>query len=766
MKGLGCVRFGGSELENSYQAGSALAPAPQDHAEPQVSIAQRKLGAVGVENLALPLEKRRRQLLDCAVRMREGLPEAARPFLSDLGAVLEGLTCRISIIGQVKAGKSTFINALTQRAGLLPSNINPWTTAITNLHFGCRREPANLSARMRFFEPDEWDRIWHADGRLRELTERFVPGFEPELLRRHVEEMRRRSEQRLGPALKELLGTVHEYPEFSPPLLEQYVCAGAPIGVAPSENETVQYSDIVKSADIYFDPPGLCFPTIISDTPGTNDPFLVRDEITRRALDQADIHVVVLIARQALSSADVALLRILRGLHKDRIVVFINRIDELGDLVQDVPQVVEHVREGLRREFPGSDMPVIAGSALWAQMASIGADVDIQRVLASNARGYAAQVAPSVPMQANGADPVMSRLSETLNACSGLPDLTRTISRLALESHASSVLQQVASSLAEVGEVSVRSARHEIERLDVSLASEVSQAQSVDSELNFIRERVDQTEKLLSALNTFIIDVQARAEQVSADRVESLEDTLLGQVRQFAETEGRELREAMASDVRGHVWQCDTRDIRRLLEATVISEFRRAEYDLWQLYLSVIPKLHELIEQFASSAQGQRPTPLARLEGRPPSISSLSRFVTLDLSEPFWKRWWSNSKRPEEREAELRMLIREEFYEVVNDLIASTQVQLEEVRAQMLEDVTRNFVLIAEALQERSELTLGRMKELQSEKSALGDDDVRAQRVKRRDELSKHIFAVEPIVGELNELRDAWTQPRNLIGSG
>src|SRR3546814_15588565 len=49
------------------------------------------------------------------------------------------------------------------------------------------------------------------------------------------------------------------------------------------------------------------------DTPGTNDPFLVRDEITRRALENADIYIVVLTARQALSSADVALLRILRG---------------------------------------------------------------------------------------------------------------------------------------------------------------------------------------------------------------------------------------------------------------------------------------------------------------------------------------------------------------------------------------------------------------------------------------------------------------------
>ena len=78
----------------------------------------------------------------------------------------------------------------------------------------------------------------------------------------------------------------------------------------------------------------------------------MRDEITRRALENADIYIVVLTARQALSSADVALLRILRGLHKERITVFINRIDELGDLVRDVPAIVKHVQAGLRPRVP------------------------------------------------------------------------------------------------------------------------------------------------------------------------------------------------------------------------------------------------------------------------------------------------------------------------------------------------------------------------------------------------------------------------------
>lgn len=750
-------------LESVPHAKSPLANGPEVNSFGRGPAVPRRLGAVGVDKIAATLEDKRQRLIDCAVRMHEGLPISAQPFVSDLRDVLDRLSCRIGIIGQVKAGKSTFINAFVQRPDLLPTNINPWTTAITNLNFGCHRTPENLGARVEFFDPNEWDRIWNADGRLRELTERFVPGFESELLKRHVVEMRRRTEQRLGTSLHELLGGTHEFTDVTPAMLEQYVCSGQPVDIDPTAPQATQYSDIVRSADIYFDMDGPCFPTVIMDTPGTNDPFLVRDEITRRALDAADIHIVVLIARQALSSSDVALLRILHGLHKERVVVFINRIDELGDVVQDAPQVIDYVRQGLRREFPGVEIPVIAGSALWAQTALVGTDLEIQKVLASSARAYAANVAQVDLNTSSEGAPVRQRLTETLSLCSGLPELTRVVSSMAMESHASSVLAQVASSLTEVADISVRSAKHEIEKLATSLESEVHYAESVDSELNFIRERVEQTEKLLTALNTFIIDVQARAEQVAADRTETLEDALRGHVRDFAESEGRQLRQAMLADGRGNLWQSDTGDIRRLLEATVITEFRRAEQDLWHLYTSVIPKLHELIDQFAATAIDHRPPPMARIEGRTPSIGALSRFVSLDLSEPFWRRWWASSKRPEEREAELRMLIREEFYEVVNTLTVATQEQLAEVRSRVLEDITRNFVLIAEALQERSEKTLARMKELQDEKSAIGDDVVREERIKRRSELSKQIFAIEPVLSELNDLRESW--PRRKMSS-
>ena len=366
----------------------------------QASLPERSTSAPGHRTqllmphpLSSKLEGLRRELIACGQHLQATAPFQGRSFFSDTLTGLVRLTCRIAVIGQVKAGKSSFINAFIGTPGLLPTDINPWTTAVTHLHYGCLDAPPNVAAQFTFFAPNEWEQLTHGGGRIRELTQRLVPGFEVELLQERVDALRRRSEERLGPALAELLGRRHIFPTLSSEILARYVCSGAP---SPTREQAGIYSDIVKTADLYFSNNDFGLPTTVIDTPGTNDPFLVRDEITRRALEEADIYIVILTARQALSSADVELLRILRGLHKDRIAVFINRIDELGDVLGDTPIVVQHVRTGLRREFPTSEIPVIAGSAFWANLAITASDVDIARGLSTKVKAYAGRLEQQV----------------------------------------------------------------------------------------------------------------------------------------------------------------------------------------------------------------------------------------------------------------------------------------------------------------------------------------------------------------------------------
>ena len=147
---------------------------------------------------------------------------------------------------------------------------------------------------------------------------------------------------------------------------------------SPANRTLGQYADITKQADLYFDQGPFAFPVTLTDTPGTNDPFLIRDEITRRSLESADLYIVVLTARQPLSEADVNLMRLMHGLNSERIIVFVNRVDDFADVGYDLAEVLMYVEKKLEANFPGARIPIVAGSAAWANGALKGDDETLQ----------------------------------------------------------------------------------------------------------------------------------------------------------------------------------------------------------------------------------------------------------------------------------------------------------------------------------------------------------------------------------------------------
>ncbi len=281
---------------------------------------------------------------------------------------LNGWTARIAAIGQVKAGKSSTLNALIGETDFLPADVNPWTTVVTNMRINIPGDPKS-GARFDFFDEASWDRIINGDRRVRKAAKTYLPGFDPEVLRSQTEEMRRYAEKRLGPSYVKLLGKHHEYDLLSDGLLESYVCAGAGTDQEVQQGTLGRYSSITKAANIYLDIPEYRVPTVITDTPGVNDPFLVRDEFTCQALDRSDIFLVMLSAHQALTEVDVALIRMLSMQGDKDVVIYINRIDELEDRAARIERIVADVSERLEAAVPGTDFTILYGSAHWAEAA-------------------------------------------------------------------------------------------------------------------------------------------------------------------------------------------------------------------------------------------------------------------------------------------------------------------------------------------------------------------------------------------------------------
>jgi signal recognition particle receptor subunit beta len=744
-----------SNPPNSFHIGQPVSAAPVAvEVDPSTSAGEQGDQLFTSRQIGSDLEAFRRELVSCGQALRTAAPFRGVSFIDDSLHLLARLTCRIAIVGQVKAGKSSFINALVQRPTLLPTDVNPWTTAITHLHFGRADAPANVAAQFTFFEPNEWEHLARGGGYIRELTQRFVPGFEVELLEKHVDAMRRRSEERLGSGLGDLLGKKHVFPALSNEILERYVCSGA-FGLPGTESEQKGlYSDVVKWADLYFRSNDFSFPTTIIDTPGTNDPFLVRDEITRRALETADIYIVVLTARQALSSADVALLRILRGLNKERIAVFINRIDELGDLVRDTPAIVQHVQAGLRREFPTSEIPIVAGSASWAMTATGGPQAEIDREMSAKAKAYAAYLAQQTNLQ-----PLLSvasgpneQLAQTLLLCSGLPTMSHLLGDLTLRSHAGHVLRQISRSFSELVQVGYNAASHEIKALQSGEELNPALHRHGEEELRAIDTEATEIDRLTVELQGLLTDLQGRTDKVIEDRCEKMIEGLRDAVQGFAELECEDLRQAIEGGQRSRVWKCQTTTLRQTLEQRFVSSCREAEREISKLESFIFPKLKQLLSRHYP--QWRQPgEDGGQGAGEPPSLSALSRIVVLDLEEPWWKRWWIGMRDPEERIAELDRLIRHEFYPIVDELVLASRTHLKAQQSSTLQRSTRVYMGLVEIMQEQSRARRARTRVLMTAGDTLHKTELRRN---RETALKMQISTMDLLIRKLQEIDQTW----------
>lgn len=316
-----------------------------------------------------PLQKKELDFLRSTLNNLEtSVGREARGNFTALTQRLDDWCAKIAVIGQVKAGKSTFLNAFLHQNDFLPSDVNPWTSVITNIRINLNSDPVT-GASFEFFSEEDWSEIIDSSTKLRKLTEQLLPGFDTEVLKRQTEEMKERAQQRLGKHYYALLGTQHDYDFLTPDLLKRYVCAGPGIDDGLEADALGRYAAITKVANVYFRLPQFQVPVIVTDTPGVNDPFLVRDEFTCRSLDKSDVFIVVLSAHQALTDVDVALVRILAQQDTKDVIVFVNRIDELENYSQDVPRVINDVSQRLHDAIPDIEFTIVAGSAFMADLA-------------------------------------------------------------------------------------------------------------------------------------------------------------------------------------------------------------------------------------------------------------------------------------------------------------------------------------------------------------------------------------------------------------
>ncbi|HEX6001658.1 MAG TPA: dynamin family protein [Hyphomicrobiaceae bacterium] len=705
--------------------------------------------------IGAPLEAARVALLGLLDKCGDLLGEHAAPLLDASRHQLDERSCRIAVIGQIKAGKSTFINALARRPGLLPTDINPWTVVVTALHFRNGPIPPEHAAVFHLFSVDEWAELADGGGRLRELTERLVPGFQSDLLRAQLEVMRKRAERRLGPKFDELLGQCHRYKSVTPQLLTDYVSAGDD-DIWPGQRR--HYSDITRSADLYFNDSPFAFPITLIDTPGTNDPFLVRDEITRRSLESPDIYVFVVSAMQPLSASDIAMLRLLNGLHKDRIVVFINRADQLPGLNDDAESLKAEIEKRLSAELPSLNIPVVYGSAWLGNLRLQAAEGDLTVAASAD---VAPQLAPAPALPPSrpalsarpgcaAPDGDAARTVLPVHMRSGMTEVSAAITKLMSTSGIASLLRQIAVCLAELVRSADVTGRAELESINAMIDARRQESAA-------LRDRVEEEERSLAAFEDHAgalrasfeeVDVHFREVVATASRV--LRDRLFAEVRNFAVREADALQEVLRENPRRWTWRCDVMPLRDELEAVYLASFRQAASEIERVEQFLYPQLRLIVSSLLPSYHATLLDVPAWPEGFTPSVAPLGDRVAVDLDVAWWRRWFAGGRVAKERANHLRSLIEEDFLAISDDLVREAEAHLTQRIDYIMERVNAISSGLHAGVERRAEALARERALLAGAEDGSGLERLEAEQQERADACAARQAAFAAVLTELD----------------
>ncbi len=578
----------------------------------------------------------------------------------------------VTMIGQVKAGKTSLINAMVGWPDLLPADVNPWTSVVTSLHMSPKPAPTGNSAVFQFFDEDEWGRLLDKGGRIGELADRAGAEDELAVVRQQIEDMREKSRARLGRRFELLLGQEHDYSYFDKDLIERYVCLGDDFedDVNVSRDQG-RFADITRAADLHFPRPEFATRLCIRDTPGVNDTFMMREQITIRAIRGSRHCVVVLSAHQALSSVDMALIRLISNIKSREVVIFVNRIDELSDPVNQVEEIRNSIRDTLSRHEGPAAADIVFGSAYWANKALSG---DLDSLSRDSARSLVSWAEKTLEPGAAPQSP-----AEMIWALSGVPELLATLSRRMADTVGQETIDKVARK-----------------------AMNLAQGMRASNRVVYLKQKPDpdapppDKDEIIDRLDAIIQSAQSRLD----DEFQALVDQFAQRVdrsnQSFVDRATASLIAHLEKYGEGSVWQYDPAGLRVLLRSGYKIFGSRAQKAATGVFET---SARELSDLFASAFGELGPDFSIEAPSAPrvPPPVFLGQTIALDLQLSWWKNWWQKRRGYHSFASDFSAMI-----------MAETTPMVDELKNAQVASIHRDArTLLDEFLNEQREILLG-----------------------------------------------------------
>ena len=606
---------------------------------------------------------RKMAVLDEALDALSGLGDAnTERSVNRLRNQLEAFEPSVTMLGQVKSGKTALVNALAGWADLLPSDVNPWTSVVTSLHLVPGKEP-KTGAKFTFMAEEEWDRLLVKGGRIGELANRAGAESELQKIREQVLEMREKSRARLGKKFEMLLGQSHEYGFFDKNLVERYICLGDDFDTDEIDGDTSddqgRFADITKSADLFLNSKTLPTRLCLRDTPGVNDTFMMREQVTIQAVRDSKTCVVVLSAHQALTTVDMGLIRLIANLNSRDVVIFVNRIDELPDPARQIPEIKASIQQTLRDHQGPADADVIFGSAYWANKVLTGHLEDMNSTSADSLLAWAeSSLSGASPDQ-----PVANMVWEL----SGLPALYKAISQRIVEDAGQAQIVKTASSA-----ITIASSLQAAEAITIEAGQGASMMNMYDIKTELNEASQFHIQALEASFAKLIGEHHQRSDRVHANFIQRATHSLIAHLERHGEDE---------------VWEYSPTGLRMLLRSAYNVFGSRAQAAAKAQYEATVGDLAMLYSKaFGPAVDGiEIAVPTAP---EVPSPVVLGQTIALDFRDGWWTSWWRRTRGYKAFAKRFQSLIGAETEDFMNQL---KNVQTSEVR-DLAVDTLKDFL--------------------------------------------------------------------------
>ncbi|MCA0043878.1 dynamin family protein [Celeribacter litoreus] len=270
---------------------------------------------------------------------------------------------KIAIFGRSGVGKTSLVNAMSGRPGLLPVGEGSSTAIPVNVCLNIRSGADDVPAKVQYFSGKDWDRLARSADQIGRRSQREDLRFETAQIMKDVKD------NWVAESVSEVRPERVYQSRKDKAFYDEIVLGGA----AQHENRHP------VEADIYLSAPWVPWRLALVDTPGlSNDPIGERLSVTM--MRSAQTSVLITTAQDLLTSVDIACLKILRSPSR-MVFLFVNCSENV-----DTAALEETLRSQLEEAGLDKTLPIYFGS-IGCESAAQTEDTELSAVLNDAVQG-------------------------------------------------------------------------------------------------------------------------------------------------------------------------------------------------------------------------------------------------------------------------------------------------------------------------------------------------------------------------------------------